>query len=168
MSRNRKEYTDVEKAMFLLALEANGGNLSATHRETGVPISTLSRWNQGEAINGDVPKIGNEKRGDLVKFLRELAWQLAEAIPGKIEDATLAQTSTSMGIVIDKAQLLSGQPTDIIAIRESIQGAIDNWIETMRSADSTREWTLADAVTALDGQPGFENMRDVLEVKTVQ
>lgn len=52
--------------------------------------------------------------------------------------------------------------------RESHMNGAEAWLETMRRAQPDQEWTLADAVTALDGQPGFENMRDVLDVKTVQ
>lgn len=52
--------------------------------------------------------------------------------------------------------------------REVVTSAAEQWLETMRRAQPDQEWTLADAVTALDGQPGFENMRDVLDVKGVQ
>jgi len=34
-------------------------------------------------------------------------------LAGKVDDATLAQTATALGIVIDKAQLLKGLPTNI-------------------------------------------------------
>lgn len=47
-----------------------------------------------------------EKRVALSKRLEEIAWQLAEAIPGKINDAPLSQIAVSFGIVIDKLRLL--------------------------------------------------------------
>src|SRR5690606_36911180 len=38
------KYTDAQRAEALAALQANGGNLSATSRATGIPIRTIARW----------------------------------------------------------------------------------------------------------------------------
>lgn len=138
MRRPKRKYSDREKAMFLLALEANAGNLSMTSRETSVPIKTLADWrDEVSGINPDVATIRNENRGDLILFLKELAWKLAEAIPGKIGEATLSQTSTSLGIVIDKAQLLSGKPTSIIDDQARVNQAIETWLNEFKG--STRD-----------------------------
>lgn len=44
MASRPRTYTDADRVRALGALEANGGNLSRTVRETGVPIGTLSLW----------------------------------------------------------------------------------------------------------------------------
>jgi transposase-like protein len=39
-----KWYSDDDRVFALRSLEANGGNLSRTARELGVPLSTLHQW----------------------------------------------------------------------------------------------------------------------------
>ncbi len=39
-----RTYTDADRVSTLAALELNGGNLSKTVRQTGIPIATISLW----------------------------------------------------------------------------------------------------------------------------
>jgi hypothetical protein len=39
--------------------------------------------------------------------------QLVDAIPDKVQEATLLQLATAFGIIFDKLQLLKGDPTNI-------------------------------------------------------
>lgn len=108
----RRRYTDVQRAEALAALAANGGDLTATASRTGIPRRTIENWSKGN-VHPDVTKLGEEKKADLADRLEAIAWKLAEAIPDKIDAAPLNQTAVALGIAIDKARLLRGQPTNI-------------------------------------------------------
>ena len=105
----RRSYSDAERATALAALEANGGNIGRTSRELGLPRATLQNWSRREAA----PDLGHQKRGELAEALADVAWRLAGAIPSKLDAANLQQVAVSLGIVIDKMQLLKGMPTAI-------------------------------------------------------
>ena len=110
-----RTYTDRQKAEALAALDANDGNLSRTSRQIGIPRKTLERWRNGEGTNGDVAQLRHQKKGELAREMTKIAWQLAGdmQLPVRRRKATLVQTATAMAIVIDKAQLLRGEPTSI-------------------------------------------------------
>ena len=109
----RRKYSDKEKAFYLLALQANSGNLLRTVKETGVPIATLSRWRDGEGLSDDVSEIGKEKAPDLADKFEALAHKLVDAAPGFItrDNTTLGMLATAAGIATDKARLLRGEST---------------------------------------------------------
>jgi transposase-like protein len=107
-----RDYSDEDKATALAALKANGDNVERTARDCGIPPSTLRRW-RAEPDRAAPAKLREEKRGTLSEALGALAWQLIGAIPKKIADASLQHTTVSLGIVIDKMQLLEGKPTSI-------------------------------------------------------
>jgi len=111
----KRSYSDQEKAAFLLALKANGGNLKRTAEETGVPLATLFHWRNGEGVNSDVADIANQKAESLAEKFERVANLLVERIPGFIdnEKTTLSMVATAAGIAIDKARLLRNQPTSI-------------------------------------------------------
>lgn len=109
-------YSDAQRATALAALDANGGDRTHTARQLGIPESTLRSWDSGR--RRDIPAIAElraQKKADLATELETVAYQLAAAMPGKIEGASLQQLATSLGIAIDKVQLLKGQPTSITA-----------------------------------------------------
>lgn len=109
----RRQYSDEDKATALAALAANGGNVRKTSRDLGMPYDTLRSWAKGENINQGVVKLQPHKKKALADKLEDIAHKLAGALPEKIEEASLQQTATSLGIVVDKMQLLRGQPTNI-------------------------------------------------------
>ena len=105
----RRWWTDTERAEILAALDANGGNMSRTSRELGVPLGTIACWKLGyrwpEAL-----QLRNEKGNKLALALEEIAWQLAAVIPEKLPDAPLNHLATTIGIVLDKIQFLLNKP----------------------------------------------------------
>lgn len=109
----RREYSDEDKATALAALDANGGNVQRTARTLGIPEPTLRGWARKRGIHPTVVELHDQKKGSLADELEEIAEKLAGAMPGKVAEASLQQTATSLGIVIDKMQLLRGQPTNI-------------------------------------------------------
>lgn len=107
----RRSFSDNDKAAALAALDANGGNVLRTAKQLNVPRSTLQEWANGR-VNHDVPELRQRKKEDLASRLVEIAHQLIDAIPDKIYDANLQQVSTSLGIAVEKIQLLQGQATE--------------------------------------------------------
>ena len=108
----RRRYSDNDRADALTALDLNGGNLSATSAAVGVPIQTLAEWRDGR-VSDAVPDLRNQKKAEIAERLDALVHSMIDAAPDKINDATLKDTMVSIGVAIDKAQLLKGQPTAI-------------------------------------------------------
>lgn len=123
MPRMARRYSDEDRADALAALAANGGNVTGTARQLGVPRNTLLMWSRGdrhpEALADAIPK----KLG-LADRLDEVARLLVDAMPAKIAKASLAQLAVAAGIAIEKARLLRGQPTAIDERRDSLAARI--------------------------------------------
>ncbi len=112
-STKRRRYSDNDKATALAALDANEGNLYRTAKQLGISISTLQSWtNVSEDKAEELAPIRNRKRKELHEVLRDLAYQIADVIPDKLNDANLQHTSVSLGIVLEKMQLLEGKATE--------------------------------------------------------
>lgn len=143
--RRYHDWSDEERAAALAALAANGGNVARTARQVGVPRTTLQKW-AGGAVHPDVTKKGQEKRRDMAAALEAVAWQLLDALPAKVLEASLAQTATALGIAVDKARLLRHEPTVIHGDEDGLTEAqID---ERIRDLDE-RATRLARAEAAL-------------------
>ena len=112
MKATRRHYSDEERANALAALKANGGNVKRTALQLGIPHKTLDNWAKGVNHPG-AAELGNRKTADMAAALEDVAWKLLDAIPGKVEKAPLNHTATALGIAIDKARLLRGEPTSI-------------------------------------------------------
>lgn len=115
MPRKHKTYSDSEKAETLVALDLNGGNLSKTQRDTGVPINTIKDWRDGK-VTDDVTKLRTGKKIELSQVFEDLAYKLT----GALNEDTVAKMSgqqlmTSAGIAVDKMRLLRDQATTISA-----------------------------------------------------
>ncbi len=110
----KRQYSDQDKATILAARDANGGNVSRSARETGVPRKTLEDWAKGRSVADDVAEIRQEKRLELAEKLDFIAHRLADNMTEeKMKSGSIVQIATSLGITIEKAQLLKGQPTSI-------------------------------------------------------
>lgn len=106
-------HSDAQKAEALAALAANAGNVARTARQTGIPATTLTKWSKGQNINGDVTEKGEEKRQGLADRLEALAHQIVDALPEKFDAASAQQLATTLGITVDKMQILRGKPSQI-------------------------------------------------------
>ncbi|MBI1913609.1 MAG: hypothetical protein HYS12_02470 [Planctomycetes bacterium] len=122
-----KHHADEERAACLAALVANGGNVAKTVRECGVKRQTLQDWiREQKQAAGQVPeKTGSnpapKKRAERVAEilpqavqaldakLEAIAHQLVDAMPDKIDAATLPQLAVALGVAVDKLLVLRGQ-----------------------------------------------------------
>jgi lambda repressor-like predicted transcriptional regulator len=120
----RKAYSNDEKAEILAALDANGGNLKRTARETGLPINTLRRWRDGQGINEEVIQLRPQKRGILADMYEDEINAIFVTLPTKREEATYQQLATAAGIFTDKMRLLRDLPTEIIGILPAFLAAL--------------------------------------------
>ncbi len=110
-----KHYTEKERAAALAALEINKGVVARTARELGIPRSTLNEWvsenrhHKKEAVEEEMPAA----RADLAERLDRIAHSILDFIPAALPEAQLKELTVALGIVVDKKQLLRGQPTQI-------------------------------------------------------
>ena len=103
--RNRRKYSDLDRAKALVALKANGGNALKTAAEIDIPRRTLQLWKENEP-GPFVAELCQETKPDLATRFEQLANLCLDAAPDKIPEATLAQVTVSAGISVDKMQNL--------------------------------------------------------------
>ena len=103
----KRRYSDDERASALAALAANGGNVSKTAREQGVPPMTLKHWADGDR-HPEATKMGEGKKLPLADAIEAVVEKMVGSLVGKIEAAPLQPLATSTGIMIDKMLLLRG------------------------------------------------------------
>jgi transposase-like protein len=116
MARQRR-YSDDDRANALAALAANGGSVPITAARLGIPYRTLKQWADGHR-HPESAQLSNEKKGALADALRGIAWLALDLLPDKLTKATAKDTATTLGIALDKAQLLDGDPTSIVRNEE--------------------------------------------------
>jgi hypothetical protein len=78
--------------------------------------TTVAEWVRSERfVNGDLAEIRQMKKRHLAEECEEMARGIISSMPAKVQDASLQQSATAAGILIDKAQLLRQRPTSIQA-----------------------------------------------------
>lgn len=112
----RPKYDDKFRANAVVLLEAAGypnkiGALGTTAKRLGVHERTLSRWARQEN-NPPPSELVTEKRGQLVDLLRDEIGHALHAMNDARPDASYRDLATAIGIMTDKLQLLTGEPTD--------------------------------------------------------
>lgn len=109
----RRQYTDEERAEILAIAEANGGDLLATEKQTGVNRKTIEYWVKKKA-NPKLEKLHQEKREELHERLDKIVWMMTDGITEeKIKNSHVHHLTTAIGTLIDKSRLLKNQPTSI-------------------------------------------------------
>ena len=109
-------YSDEERANAVLMLEAAGypkteGALSRVARRLSIPHQTLSRWGR-RAQNPPPHKLVQEKKFDLIQAIRDEVQAVLGDMPDARQDADYRALTTALGIMVDKLQLLTGEPTE--------------------------------------------------------
>jgi transposase-like protein len=109
----RTHYSDEQKAEALAVLDGNDGNYARTSRDTGIPRPTLKRWDEKRELYGLNESVQEKKEG-LSERLEALAHLGIDALtPERLATAPVRDVATAVGIAIDKARLLRGEPTAI-------------------------------------------------------
>ncbi len=128
----RKIYDEKFKANAIIMLEMHGypenaAKLQEIADHLGVPGRTLRRWFNRET--GTPPdNVVTEVKKELSERLTDLAHKLVDKALEVIsdDDPSIQQIVTSLGIVIDKSQLLTGKATE----RKELTGKEGGAIET--------------------------------------
>jgi transposase-like protein len=106
-----RDYPVELKAAVIAAIEQNGGNVLATSRLFNLPRDTVNYW---WANSERFVEIKQQTRLALADKCENIAHSLADSIESHdLSIVPLAQKATTLGIVIDKMQLLRGLPTNI-------------------------------------------------------
>lgn len=114
--KRRPRYDDEYRAGAVLMLEAAGypdrkGALAAVSSHLSVPHPTLSRWAR-EIQNPPPDEIVHEKKLNLVAELTDLLGLSLKAAKDTVGEATYRELMIGVGILVDKVQLLTGNPTE--------------------------------------------------------
>lgn len=114
LERKAQTYRDypVElKAAVIAAIEQNGGNVLATSKLFNLPPDTVRYW---WANSDRFREIQTASVANLADKLEDLAQNTADSMTEHdLSVVTYADKARALGIVIDKMQLLRGQPTEI-------------------------------------------------------
>ena len=107
--KSKRQYSDEEKALALVALDFNGGNLHRTARELTIPRKTLAAWAAGRNHHPEVAKKRRFESDQLADRLEEIIRDALDAItPEKMQQAGLLQLARAVGLFVDKVVLLRG------------------------------------------------------------
>jgi transposase-like protein len=109
----KRQYSDNEKASALAFLDFNGGNVQKSAKALGVPHKTLDEWAKGRNQHPEVADLRNEKKEDICDLIDSAVREMIQGSAGKASEANISQLWTSIGIAVDKMQLLKGEATQI-------------------------------------------------------
>jgi len=108
-------WSDEFRAMSVVMLEAEGypqrkGALMEVAKTLKVPKSTLSRWYTGKS-NPPPPETVTIKKEQIIAMLKGEIGAALNEMPKARPDADYRELATTIGILVDKLQLLEGEPT---------------------------------------------------------
>lgn len=130
----------------IVALSGADYSLREVSQLLGVSKNTVSA-----VIESEPDAVGTLKQRT-AKTLRRAAHQLAERILDRTDDIPIGQAAVTLGIVIDKAQLLDGEATAIIESRPSARHS--DWEDTLREVETLKR--AAGRVIDVDDNPAPE------------
>src|SRR5690606_150963 len=118
-TRQRRRYSDEERAEAVLAVKMNGGNVKHTAVQPGIPEATLRGWSNAERgtrlpqRNPPDAKVHAKKQEGLSSLLDNAIRDALGYLPEKWTEATAREIAIAIGVFIDKKQLLDGEPTEL-------------------------------------------------------
>ena len=135
-------YTEEQKSAALASLDANGGNVKKTARLTGIPITTLRDWRDGEHVSATVAEKRTEKKADLADLYEQVTRDILGSISrDDIAKSNLSSRLTGAAIATDKMQLLREKPTSINAQYDSPEARMERLSAIFDRAGSRRSGT---------------------------
>lgn len=109
-------YSDDFRAGAILMLRAAGypeqrGALMETANHLGISHQILGRWFRRES-NPPPQNIVQIKKSDLISMIKEQLVNAIKEAPNALPDADYFDITRSIGILVDKLQLLEGEATE--------------------------------------------------------
>jgi hypothetical protein len=154
MAKYQRKYSDEKKKTALAMLKANAGNLSLTSNELGIPISTLAQWRDGGGVNEDIFSGLQNRQEEIARIIDNTIKRVLNMLDYKAEDADVRELAAAFGTLVDKRQLLVGQPTAIVSQQkqlseEELFGQLQKLAEILRKrAELEQEKHLVQAIPA--------------------
>ena len=125
----KRTYTDEDRERARIIWEMNGKQIRATARDAGIPLGTVQAWipvwenpplAPVEVYEAVYETIRTDKKAEIIST----AWDLAKAAfahsHANLPGTSAKDAAVIAGIAIDKAQLLSGEPTERVDVRAII------------------------------------------------
>jgi len=140
--RKRRRYDDKFKVNAVLTYEANP-NYVFVAKKLGIPESTLRSWVNTKLYQDKMPQgagldaeVYDEKKIDLVTAIIDEVWGILGEMPVARAEASFRELGTVLGILVDKKQLLSGEPTERSAIVYDIE-----WDDNVPNTGTPAPWS---------------------------
>lgn len=164
----KRIYTDRDKALLRVTLEANDGNVKRTARELGMPIGTVrsnkQKWEKEglpATIAEAVPSVITDFVGDVSRVRNKMIVNLEAQVDER--KLTPKDNLLGIGILTDKVRLVEGKSTSrtesdgaggnlsVEAARELFAGFAKGIVEAATARDAaissaTQEEPIEDAV----------------------
>jgi transposase-like protein len=120
----RRRYTDDDRSSALAKLAENGGDVSRTAAQLGIPERTLNHWANGHGIHPDVAKEGERKKADLAERWEKVANSAIDALEKDIGGLRGKDAATVAGIATDKLLALrdGGPPPGTTVVIRVVSG----------------------------------------------
>ena len=147
--QKKRAYSDEEKAYALSVLEMYRGNVDKAAKLLEMPPRTLAHWAAGQNRVAAVEDIQAVKREEMHEALDKIAWKIVGAMELTIEEADLRALATSLGILIDKIQLLRGLATS----RTEVSGPGGSAIAVSLGLDTMTDDELRERLAEVVGVP---------------
>lgn len=107
----KPQYPEGDRARVYVALQALGGSVKGTAKQTGVPETTVRRWKREFETNPpDIEQVAAEAEDYVVRATRVRDKALAE-LERKIPTATPAQLVSAVGLLNDQIRVAEGLAT---------------------------------------------------------
>jgi len=106
--RKHRRYSDADQAEALAALDANGGNVVATARATGIPRTTIQAWKDG-SIHPPPAELRQQKKLALADSLDRLAKKMFAQAQRKVKDMSGRDAVIAGAVLLDKSAMLRGE-----------------------------------------------------------
>jgi hypothetical protein len=114
----RRTYSTEDKATALLLLDLNRGNVKRAAQVAGIPRKTLAQWKDGKGVSAEVVSLHYARGSDLADRFEHFIHLMLDSIsPQKIAEMTGLEAVKASAILVDKMQLLRGQPTQLVTCR---------------------------------------------------
>ena len=131
MAKNRRRYTDEERANLVVMLEAqrypaHKGALAYVSKYSGVPTSTLRGWFKARR-NPPPAELRDKKKEDLATKFENVAYDMLNQAsdPEVIAEMGGKDAVIAAATATDKMRLLRGLPTEIVQILPNFIEAIE-------------------------------------------
>lgn len=112
---SKRSYTDSDRAMLLVVLKTNNGNIARSSRDTGIPEATIRDWKKDWEANGIPEELltpVQEQSESIIEDMERVRYKALQLLEAQLPTArSIRDLATVFGIVDDKIRLARGLAT---------------------------------------------------------